>query len=193
MITQYAFGGVHAIGYCGRCGRPLSNPTSLKFGIGPICRGHSHMQEDNVKRERNVIDWSAWGSRFDYQGYHGCDSHCWIKINGNVVIATEAWDNEGTSVTNMAEDIATTICKQHGIPLDKVVWIEHYIDDEYQGPKHRFDIVNFDIMDEPRWGMIEDGSKYLRHPHWAFLPNEKAQEFFGEPLAITVQQAENAE
>lgn len=25
-------------GYCGRCGSPLSNEESLRFGIGPVCR-----------------------------------------------------------------------------------------------------------------------------------------------------------
>lgn len=30
----------HATGSCSCCGRPLSNPLSVKLGIGPICRGH---------------------------------------------------------------------------------------------------------------------------------------------------------
>ena len=27
-------------GRCGRCSRPLTDPESIKSGIGPICRGH---------------------------------------------------------------------------------------------------------------------------------------------------------
>lgn len=30
---------IHHLGYCCRCGRPLSTPESVKNGIGPICAG----------------------------------------------------------------------------------------------------------------------------------------------------------
>ena len=26
-------------GYCGKCGRPLTTPESIKAGLGPVCRG----------------------------------------------------------------------------------------------------------------------------------------------------------
>ena len=61
--------------------------------------------------------------RFDYEGYHKCESHCLIEIHKHekctLVIATEADDNPGTSVTNMAEHIATEVCKQYEIPMLK--------------------------------------------------------------------------
>ena len=44
--------------------------------------------------------------RYDYKGYFGCDCHCTLEIDGNLVICTEDDDNEGTSITNMAEHLA---------------------------------------------------------------------------------------
>ena len=52
---------------------------------------------------------AAGAFRLDYRGYYGCESHCTLEIYGNLVIATEADDNEGTSITNMAEHLATRV------------------------------------------------------------------------------------
>jgi len=30
---------INHIGACGRCGRPLTDPTSIETGLGPTCRG----------------------------------------------------------------------------------------------------------------------------------------------------------
>jgi hypothetical protein len=46
--------------------------------------------------------------RDDYLGFHGCASHCRVRVYASdeaspVVIVSECDDNEGTSVTNCAE------------------------------------------------------------------------------------------
>lgn len=130
------------------------------------------------------ITWASWGDRFEHQGYYGGAAHCLILVNGNTVICTEPWDNHGISVTNAAEDIATAVCRQHGIPLEQVVWIEHYIHQE--GPKleHRFDRVTFkDVSDEPHLGK-RDGQQHLRHPQWKYMTSRDAEALFGRELNI---------
>ena len=37
-------------------------------------------------------------------------------------------ENEGTSVTNMAEQLATQICQEFDIEPKHLIWIEHYPD-----------------------------------------------------------------
>ena len=69
---------------------------------------------------------------FHYEGYRKCESHCLIDIyrfdtsDRVVVVATEADDNPGTSVTNLAEHIATYVCRKHDIKFEELIWIEHY-------------------------------------------------------------------
>lgn len=36
---------------CKACNRPLSDPESIRLGIGPICRAHGYMEVDMPKRE----------------------------------------------------------------------------------------------------------------------------------------------
>jgi hypothetical protein len=101
----------------------------------------------------------GWGQKFEYMGHTGNPAHCLIKRNGNVVICTEAPDNHGESITNAAEIIATRYCLLHNLPMDKLVWIEHYIHmgekagEEIDRPT--FDIVVFSIyngsLTRPQW------------------------------------------
>ncbi|MXV82380.1 hypothetical protein F4Z98_03320 [Candidatus Poribacteria bacterium] len=64
--------------------------------------------------------------KYEYKGFHGCDSVCNLEIHQNLVICSSREDNKGTSITNMAEHLATAICKQFDITPSKLIWIEHY-------------------------------------------------------------------
>ena len=65
--------------------------------------------------------------RYEYTGFHGCDSTCNLEVYNNLVICSERGDNEGTSITNMAEHLATeTISKQFDITARELIWVEHY-------------------------------------------------------------------
>lgn len=81
--------------------------------------------------------------RYEYKGFGDCDSHCNLKIYrsaGNLavmVIATELADNTGTSITHMAERLATEVCRQYNISPQKLIWIEHY-------PRRRWGSESFD-------------------------------------------------
>lgn len=166
-IVQDAFGGISAVRYCDECGRPLSNPASIAAGMGPICRGKHGAPASWQKKELDapMEEFNA-GERFDYLGYGKCASHCYIRINGNKVICTEAPDNPGTSITNLAEGIATLVCRDRGIPFHKLIWIEHYIDRGIE-PQETFDFVTFTI----------DGDR-LVHPQWKYAGKEAAMKAF---------------
>lgn len=112
--------------------------------------------------------------RFDYKGYYDCESHCILEIIGNLVIATEHEDNEGTSITNMAEYLAPRVCYAYQVDPQNLIWIEHYPE---RGNKwmHRpipesWDRVNFDRAEAP------DGMMRFLHPDWKHLDLDTFEE-----------------
>ena len=75
--------------------------------------------------ERIVLD------RFRFRGFGGREAWCSLEIlpladGRTAVVATELADNPGTSVTNVAEHLASHVCDRFGIDPDRLVWIEHY-------------------------------------------------------------------
>lgn len=70
---------------------------------------------------------------YHYKGYSGCRSICGLKIIrrflGEIyVVLTELKDNQGTSITNAIENIATKIYKEYmqDTAVHDIHWIEHY-------------------------------------------------------------------
>lgn len=120
---------------------------------------------------------------FRYKGYGGCDSHCLIDIHryrsNVVVVCSESPDNEGTSVTNMAEHIATHVCRHYGIDIEKLVWIEHYPEREGIRRKETWDICWFTIAEAPIIGYWDEpkGNKVFIRPKWFHLPVETKDQF----------------
>lgn len=126
--------------------------------------------------------------RFEYRGLHGCQSICSLELlflqDGRVVaIATELPNNPGTSVTNVAEHLASTVCDRFGIDPAKLVWIETY---GYPAPGERqrtFDSVTFARREpEPiRWSTAvlrqhPDGwPGYFEDPSWRPMEDEDWQ------------------
>jgi hypothetical protein len=70
-------------------------------------------------------------AQFEYRGYFGCESYCRLRLFRGasklvVAVATELESNEGTSVTNVAEQLAMFVCDEFQIARSRLVWIEHY-------------------------------------------------------------------
>jgi hypothetical protein len=116
--------------------------------------------------------------RYDYTGYWECDCHCDLEIkrfpDRTVVIATEVEDNEGTSITNMAEHLAFRVCRDFDIDPKMLVWIEHYPDRHPPGSRdsifdESFDLVTFD------W----DGQRFSK-PNWKPLTKSEMIALIGE-------------
>jgi hypothetical protein len=66
---------------------------------------------------------------YTYPGFWGCEARCRLRIvrreRGAVVIASELPDNEGTSITNMAGQLATMVARQFALDPLRLIWIEH--------------------------------------------------------------------
>jgi hypothetical protein len=81
-----------------------------------------------------------YDARFAYLGYRRCPSSCWLRVYVSdiagdlpVVVATELTDNEGTSVTNVAEKLAWHVVHDPAVwaqapdaAREGMLWIEHY-------------------------------------------------------------------
>jgi hypothetical protein len=159
--------------FCERCGRSLSNQISVAFHKGPVCRAKTGARSMETK-----IDMTQFGTRFDYKGYYGCACHCYINVIGNTVLCSEDPDNEGTSITNMAEGIAEQICKAYHIPMNKLIWIEHYPRDESQrraGLDEDFSLVEFEISRDANPIMeLQNSGLHFVHPKWTYLDRDTA-------------------
>ena len=126
---------------------------------------------------------------YEYRGYHGCESRCRIRIyrptgKPPVIIASEeAEQNPGTSITNMAEQIATDVSRIHGLAHEPFVWIEHYDDRAISaahrhsaGPLGRENGESFDRVEFRRVGTR------LTHPSWQHLSKEEVEALIGQSL-----------
>lgn len=118
-------------------------------------------------------------NRQPYKGFHGCDSSCGITAGRTtdgriVVIATELPDNPGTSITNMAEHLATAICQNLGIDPHRLVWIEHY--PARPGRDATWDLVTFKLQPEGflrRWRLCRPQWRPMRDLDWLELGMNK--------------------
>jgi hypothetical protein len=114
-----------------------------------------------------------------------------------VVVCTEPKDNEGTSITNSAEQIGAGVLKKHpdvfaigltsraGTESGKpFVWIEHYEDGARGTPQDRatFDLVEFAHY-EPRDVRRPEGwVKEIGEPSWKALDRASVEALIGGPL-----------
>ena len=106
---------------------------------------------------------------YNYTGFHGCVCICNLEIIKNLVIATELNENEGTSITNMAEHLATLICQEFEIEPKHLIWVEHYPTrpgGSRQLPAS-YDLVQFNL----------DSSGTFRQPRWTPLTSETVTAF----------------
>ena len=139
---------------------------STQQPVGILITTDTGTQDTEFIRLSTPIEPPEGEFRFYYQGFHGCDSFCQIEIHQKpgqvVIIATEDNDNEGTSITNMAEHVATRVCHQFKINPDHLVWIEHYPQRGYRGDiPESWDIVQFEQIRH------QDGTFRLKHPKWS--------------------------
>ncbi len=130
-----------------------------------------------------------------YKGYHGTPSICVLRLyqpraeDGTldnpealppaVALFTEAHNNEGTSVTNKIEALATQAWEYLGKPEKPPIIIENYPNrgvynttkDKWQFPES-FDIVEFDRK--------PDGS-FVR-PRWRRIPRSEVEKLIGQTI-----------
>jgi hypothetical protein len=90
--------------YCGVCNRPLSDPVSIKIGIGPVCRAKELKQ--------GVLDFM----------------HAETKLakheRGRYIFVRDIGHNVGRSVTNDAEYIVGQLYLEFGITDETRIFYE---------------------------------------------------------------------
>lgn len=109
---------------------------------------------------------------YPYIGYGNRPAKCGLEVfrfsKFSLVIATELEDNPGTSITNMAEHLATQVCKDLGLPASSLVWVEQY---PACGPSYDRNVV------EEHWDLtrfqVDVGSANFQHPAWFRLSEEQ--------------------
>ena len=109
---------------------------------------------------------------YNFTGFHGCACICDLEIIRNLVIASEMPENEGTSVTNFAEQLATLVCQEFEIAPEHLIWIEHYPERDGVSRKYpeNYDLVSFNldngVFTSPRWtGITPEVVKAFRETH----------------------------
>lgn len=85
---------------------------------------------------------------YRYKGHWNCESICGVEIERDgikaIVVLTELEENQGTSVTNMVEKIATQIYLRFlDVPYWNITWIEHYPEIKFR-KKETFDKVTLE-------------------------------------------------
>ena len=130
-------------------------------------------------------------ARFAYRGFHGRRAFCDLEViplsdGRTLVIATERADNPGTSVTNVAEHLASFVCDRFEIKPDTLVWVEHCGYPDPVNPKRRreYDLVTFERRQPEtiRWSAVvlrchPDGwPGYFEEPDWRPMREEDWQE-----------------
>lgn len=104
-------------------------------------------------------------SIYNFKGLWDVNSKCGLKIvnkaKQTIVIVTNLWENNpGTSVTTFSAQLATIICNEFKIPLDKLMYIEHTPEKKTKLSfnEETFFIVNFTLesykFSSPKWQQI---------------------------------------
>ena len=65
MVKMELHGEARPSGTCMRCGRTITHPVSLLYGIGPECGGHHHISPDGMtlaqcREAVSKITWTGW-------------------------------------------------------------------------------------------------------------------------------------
>lgn len=65
MVKMKLHGVAQQTARCMKCGRQLTHPVSVKYGIGPECGGHYHIDPDGmsleeIKKQIQQITWTGW-------------------------------------------------------------------------------------------------------------------------------------
>ncbi len=131
---------------------------------------------------------------YEFKGLWSCDSKCRIRIyegagpqsGMTVVLCTELEDNEGTSVTNYAEHIASEIMRLYNIAPHSLLWIEHY---EYRGVKLRHHETGrltaqfAEHFDRVIFNEVDSRTGNLKRPAWVRFTKQTVEQWIGESVS----------
>jgi len=145
--------------------------------------------EPPERTERKLV--KTHDERYEYMGYWRFSGVCRLRIYEGadqvpVVVASELPDNEGTSITNLAEYLAAQVIARY-FPQrfeanDVVRWIEHYprSPEERRRGLPEFSRVEF-ASTAPHITYLGGIKRItLGHPTWTYLEPEAVITLLGE-------------
>jgi hypothetical protein len=99
-----------------------------------------------------------------------------------MVICSEQPSNEGSSVTNSANQIAAEVI--HYYKLSKPpVWIEHYPKEATDGHSETFELVVFSSYEVKEWAPYLGETKLtIGEPTWKVLDRESVEALVGQEV-----------
>lgn len=162
----------------------------LAWRSGTVCLriGKIEGREPTERQMPPTID-----TTFDYIGLWGCDSQCRVRVfdvdAAPVVVLSELSSNEGTSVTNALETVASQVCERYRLDGLDVIWIEHYPDERTPSQRARgerdpifdehFSAVNFGTIERSARGWL------FRDPRWEPLELRNVERLIGVSWTTT--------
>jgi hypothetical protein len=98
-----------------------------------------------------------------------------------VVISSELPNNEGSSVTHSAHQIAAEIIRYHTLSVP--VWIEHYPPETTNGTSETFELVVFSSYEIREWApYLGETRLTLGEPTWKSLDRETVEVLVGQEV-----------
>ena len=115
---------------------------------------------------------------------------CNLEVHKNLVICSERPDNQGPSITNAVEHIATDVCEKFNIEARSLIWVEHYpkkTSEKYGGSNdvEHYNLVFFNM--EGGGHFDPDTKVRFYNPRWITITPEMV-----ELLRITHQDNKTA-
>ena len=99
-----------------------------------------------------------------------------------VVICSELPNNEGSSVTYSANQLAAEVIRYHKLALPPV-WVEHYPKEATDGTSETFELVEFSSYEvKERAPYLGETRLTLGEPVWKTLERESVETLVGEPV-----------
>ncbi len=99
-----------------------------------------------------------------------------------VVICSELPNNEGSSVTDSANQIAAEVIRYHKLALEPV-WIEHYPKEATDGTTETFELVVFSSYEvKERAPYLGETRLTIGEPVWKLLDRESVEALVGQEV-----------
>jgi len=144
---------------CSVCGRPLSDPESIRAGMGPVCAGKgSHAKHESYQ------------GKIQYKGFGLWPSECEVVIKKVGEIYHILFINKsGTSVTNATEQLASGLMQANAENLRPGVALF------YENYPERWDLLD---MITYTWHTDEQGQFIAKDPKWTRVKDPEIYKLF---------------
>lgn len=165
--------------------KPNENTLKDLFSAAEIWKHEAkqHLNYLQYLRECEWVQQGLWGgdeeyynkkirktyfmTDYYYSGFGGCKSVCDLCVDksNNIIVFTEKGDNEGTSITNMIEDLANSVADKYRLDKDVITCFEIYNEESYNGRNREgspsITLVQFNYsngrLTQPQWSYYEPG------------------------------------